>query len=64
MTTNEGSNIIENFMIPGADVFVLGRGHNHKSYCENTLFHSKFFASLPVMEQTNWVYDNDDQWMV
>ena len=37
MMTKEGSTIIVNFVTPGAEVLVQGRGHI-QSYSENALF--------------------------
>ena len=37
MMTKEGSTKIVNFMTPGAGVLLLGCGHSHKSYSDQSL---------------------------
>ena len=58
--TNEGSTKIVNFMTPGAEILVLGRGHLYHIVKMHHFFKKKF-SSFPGIDQTNLVYSNDDQ---
>ena len=47
-------------MTPGGRVLVLGRDHtNGFAYCENAFFLEKS-SLLPGIDQTNYVYCNDE----
>ena len=57
--TNEGFTKIINFMTTGAEVLVLG--HDHTSHIETKHYSLKKSSLLPDIDQTNYVYSNDDQ---
>ena len=62
MMTKKGSTKIVTFMIPGAGVLVLGCGHvSHIPVVKMHLFVEKSSSLLPVIDQTNYVYSDDDQ---
>ena len=60
MMTKERSTKIVTFMTPGAGV-QCARAWPFKSYSENALFLFKSSSLLPGINQTNYVYRNDDQ---
>ena len=51
MMTKEGSTKIVNFVTPGAEVLVLGRGHISHIVKMHYFFNKPFF--YPPMDQTN-----------
>ena len=56
--TKEGSTKIVTFMSPGS----CARAWPYiKSYSENALFFLKSSSSLPGINQTNYLYSNDEQ---
>ena len=60
MMTKERSTKIVTFMTPGAGV-QFARAWPFKSYSDNALFLFKTPSLLPGINQTNYVYRNDDQ---
>ena len=60
MMTKEVSTQIVNFMTPGTGVLALGCGHiSHIVKIHYSL--KNLLLLLPGIDQTNYVYSNDDQ---
>ena len=55
MVTKKGSTKFVNFMTPGTAVLVLGRG------LISNIVKIHYSYLLPGIDQTNYVYSNDDQ---